>query len=233
MDGFKEKKCSSKCAVQYKNGKIFKCEKLYINGKSCKGVWTLGDKIGSESADGTLKLYSTNIDGYVFKEQSDINKKNFLREVTIQKKAAELGVAPQIYEVFLSKNEGGIVMEKMDYTATEFIMDILKSNLTQDEKITAIFEVILNMVSIIETLAKHQILHGDIHFGNFMYKNNTLKIIDFGLSQKIPKNDKCDYIKAQFKNFLVIYNSSNKDLIQLYPKEMYRIRDMIKKMFKL
>lgn len=231
MDGFKQKKCSSKCGVKYKNGNIFDCEKLYIKGKTCKGVWLLGNKIGLKSQYG--QIYSTNLEGYVFKEQYNVTKKKFLTEVINQKKAAKLGLAPQIYEVFVGKNSGGIVMEKMDYTATEFIKKILKSNLTEDEKVANIYDVVLNMIYIIETLAEHQIFHGDVHFDNFMYKNNILKIIDFGFSQKIPKKDKCYYIKDQFKNFLVIYDTKNKEFIDLYPKEMNKIRDMIQKTFKI
>ena len=238
IQNFRKLDCkkNKNCSVLYRNGAFFECKKYYIQGDKCNGVWQLGNRIGNESKGG--KLYSAFPQGvndqeysYVFKQISfpDLeSRKQFLRETNLQIKASELGLSPKIYEIFLNDDKGGIIMEKMEYTVDQLIVDVLKSDLSDTYKVTIIYSIIENMFYIIKKLGDNKILHGDIHFGNFMIKNNEIKIIDFGLGRIIKKSMSYKLYLDQIKNFLIIYDE-NSIAVKKYPEIMGKVYNIIKK----
>jgi tRNA A-37 threonylcarbamoyl transferase component Bud32 len=99
-----------------------------------------------------------------------------IREVSLQRRAAEFGVSPSIIEYNLDNKF--IVMEKLDTT----LLDILKKQrgkltIRQQKRILEIFQL----------LDQARVFHADPNPLNFMEKNRILYIIDFGMAKDIDK----------------------------------------------
>ena len=99
-----------------------------------------------------------------------------VREVHLQRRAANIGVSPNIIEYNLDNKF--IVMEKLDIT----LLDILKKqkgrlNVKQQKRIIEIFQL----------LDQGKVFHADPNPLNFMERNKILYIIDFGMAKDIDK----------------------------------------------
>ncbi len=113
---------------------------------------------------------------YWFKNTRD----NFLKEVKLHKEAFDLNVAPEIIDSWICENPymGVIIMTAMERTLEDVLID---PNVSADEK----KRYIKDAMKILIRLRENNIFHGDAHPKNFMVDSNgTLKIIDFGLSEK-------------------------------------------------
>ena len=96
------------------------------------------------------------------------------KEAKLQKKASEFGISPNVIEVdTVSKY---IVMERLD----SHLFDNMKKqqkNLTKTQQ--------KQIISLYKKLDKAGIFHGDANLLNYMYKDDKLYIIDFGMSKEI------------------------------------------------
>lgn len=99
-----------------------------------------------------------------------------IREVHLQRRAANIGVSPNIIEYNLDNKF--IVMEKLDET----LLDILQ---TQRGKLTIRQQ--KRILEIFQLLDQAKIFHADPNPLNFMERNKQLYIIDFGMAKNIDK----------------------------------------------
>ena len=95
-------------------------------------------------------------------------------EYELQKKAARKGVAPKPIDYdTVSKY---IVMEKMD----EHFFTLKRKSVTKEQQ--------KRLLEIFEKLDKAGVFHNDINLMNFMLKNGTIFLIDYGFAKEItPK----------------------------------------------
>jgi TP53 regulating kinase and related kinases len=100
-----------------------------------------------------------------------IRKQRTVREASIISEAKSFGIrTPLVYQV--NTNDCTILMQQIDGTLVRDLKGAkLKSACAEIGKITA-------------TLHKNGIVHGDLTTSNFIYKNNKVYAIDFGLAQK-------------------------------------------------
>jgi serine/threonine protein kinase len=96
------------------------------------------------------------------------------KEADLQKIAADAGTAPNIVdEDTVSKY---IVMEKMDKDLASIMVE-QGNSLTRDQQ--------KQIIAIHKKLDKAGIFHGDIDLANYMYRNDTLLITNFGQAREI------------------------------------------------
>ena len=99
-----------------------------------------------------------------------------IREVSLQRKASNMGVSPSIIEYNLDNKF--IVMEKLEKT----LLDILKR---QKGKLTIKQQ--RRIMEIFQLLDQAKVFHADPSPLNFMENNKQLYIIDFGMAKDIDK----------------------------------------------
>jgi len=118
------------------------------------------------------------------------------RSLQIAKKAADLGIGPKIYDVFISRAQNGLplivkVGEFIDGTTwekTQWKSDANKKKAVQKLKES------------IETLNKAGIIHHDLHPGNVMVtKSGRVYIIDY---------DRANFSKTEEANSIRMFNNS-------------------------
>jgi len=116
----------------------------------------------------------------------DSDRKQFLKEVELQKEAFRLGVAPEIIDSWICENPdiGVIIMPTLQKTLGDVLRDVNVKKEVKDGYVKDAFE-------ILHTLHQNNIYHGDSHLQNFMVDfNNKLKIIDFGFAKIVYDSDK-------------------------------------------
>lgn len=143
-------------------------------------------------------------DGYEY------NADSFIEEVRMQQLVHEAGLGPAINTAYLSTIGGVVVMDKLDRTLLDAILEylnhetkILTEEMEKDSGYTwtaegaAQVEAVQNRArafateaaDLLHRLHKHDLWHGDAHEGNFMYtRDGELKLIDFGRTTMIPRN---------------------------------------------
>ena len=117
-----------------------------------------------------------------------------LNEVDLQVRASEAGMAPKIFQYFVSKSgRQYIVMEKI---RGETVADVLK-NIIKKEVVSGkpnferlsktINSLVKDMFDAIKRLHSAGIEHKDLHLNNVMYNEDKgeLQFIDFGFSKLI------------------------------------------------
>lgn len=134
-------------------------------------------KLGNNGKDGiTYLVIEKKTEKYyamkTFKKNKSENK--ILQEYELQKIASSFGISPKVYEVDTIDNY--IIMEKMD---SHLLQKMRKRNgkLTKTEQ--------KSIIKIFKKLDEAKIFHADVNILNYMYKDNKLYIIDFGMSKKI------------------------------------------------
>lgn len=96
------------------------------------------------------------------------------KEADLQKMAADVGTSPNVIDIdTVSKY---IVMEKMDRHLLEVIQE-------QGGKLTRYQQ--KQILSIYKKLDKAKVFHGDANLLNYMYKDDKLYIIDFGMAKEV------------------------------------------------
>lgn len=110
-------------------------------------------------------------------EQSDTVYKTITNEAKIMNylQNNKCKYIPTVYWYGTYLNYNCLAISYYDYSFTEHIQ---KNTLTLKE----INEYIIQIISIISEVHNHFVIHRDIKPDNFMFKNNRLYIIDFGLS---------------------------------------------------
>ena len=103
------------------------------------------------------------------------------QEIYFMKKAHRLGISPKIHEIDVDDDKPYIVMDELGKTLVDYINKTGKLSQTHQRQI----------ISILETLDKNCIFHGDISPLNFMSgkgdESTRLYIIDFGMAKKMDK----------------------------------------------
>ena len=103
------------------------------------------------------------------------------QEIYFMKKAPRLGISPKIHEIDVDDDKPYIVMDELGKTLVDYINKTGKLSQTHQRQI----------ISILETLDKNCIFHGDISPLNFMSgkgdESTRLYIIDFGMAKKMDK----------------------------------------------
>lgn len=107
-------------------------------------------------------------------------------EIEQQNKAAELGVAPRIFQVMFSTNTSLIIMEKLSYTLQGKIKHLLNSPIDSKDKLRELLQILKEVKNLVFTLYSHDIIHNDLHTDNVMFNErlNKFQVIDFGMSRK-------------------------------------------------
>jgi tRNA A-37 threonylcarbamoyl transferase component Bud32 len=141
--------------------------------------WQYIKQLGEKGKEGTTFLVKT--DKFSSKEtyyaMKTFNKKKspqkLILEATLQQKASEVGVAPQIVDIDpISKT---ITMQCMDKHLWDMLMKTRQLSTNQQRQI----------ISIYKKLDKINIFHGDANLMNYMYQGKKLYMIDFGMSREI------------------------------------------------
>lgn len=134
------------------------------------------EQLGERGKEGTTYLVvSNNNNQYAMKTfRKQKSSTTLCKEAELQKMVADVGVAPNVIDIdTVSKY---IVMERMDY----HLIDVIKKqngNLTKQQQ--------KDILSIYKKLDKAKVFHGDTNLMNYMYKDNKLYIIDFGMAKEI------------------------------------------------
>lgn len=134
------------------------------------------EQLGEKGKEGTTYLVKTkNNKEYAMKTfRRQKSSDTLQKEATLQKMAADYGASPNVVDIdTVSKY---IVMEKMDF----HLLDKIKEQgyiLTKEQQ--------KQIIGIYKKLDKAKVFHGDANLLNYMYKNNELYIIDFGMSKEI------------------------------------------------
>jgi tRNA A-37 threonylcarbamoyl transferase component Bud32 len=145
------------------------------NRKQCQKYKKI-KQIGASGIEGTTYLVETK-DGKYYAMKTFKNFKNadsIKKEATLQKMTSDENISPNILEVDLVNNF--IVMDKMDGHLTEK-MKKQNGNLNKTQQ--------MNIINIFKKLDKSRVFHGDANILNYMYKDNELYIIDYGMSKEI------------------------------------------------
>jgi tRNA A-37 threonylcarbamoyl transferase component Bud32 len=134
------------------------------------------EQLGEKGKEGTTFLVRTK-DGseYAMKTfRKQKSSSNLCKEAELQKMAADVGASPNVIDIdTVSKY---IVMEKMDKHLIDLINQQEGCLSKQQQK---------QIISIYKKLDKAGVFHGDANLLNYMYKNNKLYIIDFGMAKEI------------------------------------------------
>lgn len=137
-----------------------------------------------------LKLLNKGSYGSVFLAESILTKKKVAIKLEL-KESNILKREGQIYQ-FLCGHQG---IPKMKYYGSNdthhflvlpFLGSSLEAKTFSLEQTVVILE---NMIDIIKYVHSKGILHRDLKPGNFLYENNNIYLIDFGLSKKYIDNE--------------------------------------------
>jgi serine/threonine protein kinase len=115
------------------------------------------------------------------KKTNNITLKNEARAYTFLK---NLHCIPKIKSFGVDGKYNFLVIDLLDKSLFDLIKEKQKLRLDQVVKIGE------NLIKIIQEIHEAGIIHRDIKPENFMFKNDELKIIDFGLSKKYIRNNK-------------------------------------------
>lgn len=144
--------------------------------------WKYIHQIGEKGKEGTTYLVKTNKfpGGGQYYAMKTFNKKKsgsrLILEATLQQKAAEVGVAPQVVDVDpISKY---IVMQCMEKHLWDMLMKTMQLSMNQQRQIITMYK----------KLDKIGVFHGDANLMNYMYQGGKLYMIDFGMSREINES---------------------------------------------
>ncbi|EPR80007.1 serine/threonine-protein kinase mps1-like protein [Spraguea lophii 42_110] len=188
----------------YKNKGGFKLESIYINDREYFIVKRIG-KGGSgsvflviqQSNKGMPHNYYNDVTMYAMKEVKivgDDSLKNIKKEIDILECFKETDGIIQIIDWEQKKDYMYILLEYGEYDLNS-VMRVLpgvKNNLKEGvisnfpyNKILAIWE---ELLLIIQKVHSARIIHKDLKPGNFVFVNGRIKLIDFGISNRIPSD---------------------------------------------
>jgi tRNA A-37 threonylcarbamoyl transferase component Bud32 len=100
------------------------------------------------------------------------------REYYLQKKAGDMGVSPKVHNYDIVSKY--IVMDKMDGHLYSLVAKKQKGKLKKEQQ--------LRILEIFDKLDQAEVFHNDPNLANYMYKGDTIYIIDFGFSKEITSS---------------------------------------------
>jgi serine/threonine protein kinase len=162
--------------------------------KDC--VWKLGTPLANglfgqtytACCESNCKFVLKYISGGVFTIGGfqEYNKTHFENEVNIQSIAASNGLAPRVYDAWMSEPGFAFVMEKMKMSLKRAL-----ETMPEEKRIA----VVLSAYAVLKAFHALGYIHGDAHVENFMLdEDDNVKLIDFGFAHPItdpnePKED--------------------------------------------
>lgn len=155
----------------YTNTADIRCLKDYIiKGRIGKGAFGVVKGLcKKKNCKYIVKISSNNTT-----RQKNLN----LNEIAIYRRLKNKGITPKYHGSWECDNKFYLILEKWDNTVNYLLSKKTKINKNK--------EIQDQIYRLLNKLHKNKILHGDLHFGNFLYKKtkNKLKLalIDFGLS---------------------------------------------------
>lgn len=151
----------------------------YLINHNIKNKYKVVSLIGKGNFSEVLQCINLNTNSVIAIkiEQSDTVYKTITNEAKIMNylQNNKCKYIPTVYWYGTYLNYNCLAISYYDYSFTEHIQ---KNTLTLKE----INEYIIQIISIISEVHNHFVIHRDIKPDNFMFKNNRLYIIDFGLS---------------------------------------------------
>nr|UXY87408.1 spindle checkpoint protein kinase [Cryptomonas sp.] len=167
---------------------------LNINGKfiQISGVKYLKlELIGKGGSCKVYKIVNENKKIFALKRTKLLNfgvecLHNCINEISILRVLKNRNRIIQLESADISFSNGilYLVFEYGDCDLEKFI----KNNLNCPSKIKLLRSLWKQMLEAVHTIHEERIVHGDIKPSNFLLVNNSLKIIDFGISKPIQKN---------------------------------------------
>jgi tRNA A-37 threonylcarbamoyl transferase component Bud32 len=145
----------------------------------------------------------------------------------LQQKASKAGLAPYISKVYITPKQGIIVMEKMEKSLKDHIIDYnlwtpgtRKQKERASEEVANVFAVMMG--DLIIRLHQLGIYHTDDHLDNVMTKDNKLCFIDFGMAKRVDEklqsislDYKYDQLSNMSGNFMTHYNRYLREIMDL------------------
>jgi serine/threonine protein kinase len=123
-----------------------------------------------------------------------ITIEQFKKEVRNQTKASEYSLAPNIIGYYISDEEGNIIMEKMDKTLSDCLLDPKISLKSKKYYLQ-------DAVNTLKKLHGIGIAHGDVKLENFMISDeDDVMLIDFGYSNSIEDTSR---LKSKFQDDII------------------------------
>ena len=167
---------------------------FYNNNKQC-AYYKKGDQMGQPSLFGSI--YYTCCDeedkppkncNHITKIVKFKNRKDFLnfyREIQSHQIAAKAGLAPAIVKVYMTENQGIIIMQKMKETLFErmrrYILFFKEQKMPKERVREIAREWATEVGTLLVRLHQLGLLHNDTHSNNFMVDDKRhLYMIDFG-----------------------------------------------------
>lgn len=224
---------------------ILEAKKVYIpdSGKTC--AWELGEIMGERSASGVIYNTKCGSDAkYIYKQVSYIRPveqlrigyinttdEEFIRECDIQMDMASHGLSPKIHQIFTGENWGGIIMDMIrGVTVKRWILDQLVNHPDTADK--NVYDMLTQVIKMIEIIHSYGITHGDTHLNNFMISGDKLLVIDFGLSKYINELNVAEQNDSKRNDFEMLIRDFNhipeeKELQEVIEKVSGKIRNKI------
>ena len=133
--------------------------------------------------DGTVsKIIYKKRDAVVKTFRKNKNRDEMAKEIYFNQKVHRLGIAPEVYDYGVNKKgQPYIIIQELGKTLFDHMNNAGDLSINHQRQI----------ISLLETLDKYKIFHGDISLLNFMTGKqdpNKLYIIDFGMSTKMDEN---------------------------------------------
>ena len=204
-----------------KNGALLDCTKNSRDGTN-ELCFLLSNAVESKKrsmpryvghgAFGTVYIIKVGRSEIALKHVEIYSPEKFQEEIDYQREVASAGIAPQIYDYFYctcnGKLYGTILMEYLkgymrEYKLYEFIE---KSQLPLEYINQIMRPVIQKTIDIINIIVDH--FHLKIGDFQIMIKNDLsdVKVIDFGLAEKINPGENIEEIKQAMKNRIFYLN---------------------------
>jgi serine/threonine protein kinase len=149
------------------------------------------------------------------------------REIKMQNNFSELDIAPKILDAFTCDDNVYIVMEALDQTVKDFLLNLQKQKIN-DKQLTSIIEFLQNQtIELVKRSHHYGLAHLDLHLDNVMIKFddqgnfNRLYLIDFGKSTQYKTQQEAD-IEESYDDIKLSFNMYKRRDNRISPQKIYK-----------